>query len=266
MPIDLKAYAGRIEHKGQLAPNLATLQALHLAHATHITFENLDVLMGKPIRLDLESLAAKLIQGGRGGYCFEQNALFAGALEEIGFRVTRLAARVRMGSQKITPRTHMLLAVDIAGECYLCDVGFGGEGLLLPIPLRIDQRATQFSWTYRIVTDGPFHVLQSRRGDEWLDLYAFTLEEAHPVDYEVANYYISTNLHSPFMHMLFVARPGADVRYALMNRRLIERRPDSTSETILTDDEAVLEVLAERFGLRFPAGTRFVYAEAASGG
>ena len=104
MPIDLKAYAGRIEHKGQLAPNLATLQALHLAHATHITFENLDVLMGKPIRLDLESLAAKLIQGGRGGYCFEQNALFAGALEEIGFRVTRLAARVRMGSQKITPR------------------------------------------------------------------------------------------------------------------------------------------------------------------
>jgi arylamine N-acetyltransferase len=68
------------------------------------------------------------------------------------------------------------------------------------------------------------------------------------------------------MHMLFVARPGADVRYALMNRRLIERRPDSTSETILTDDEAVLEVLAERFGLRFPAGTRFVYAEAASGG
>src|SRR5216684_1464758 len=189
MPIDLKAYAGRIEHKGELAPNLATLQALHLAHATHITFE---------------SLAAKLIQGGRGGYCFEQNALFAGALEEIGFRVTRLAARVRMGSQEITPRTHMLLAVDIAGECYLCDVGFGGEGLLLPIPLRIDQRATQFSWSYRIVTDGPFHVLQSRRGDEWLDLYAFTLEEAHPVDYEVANYYISTNPHSPFMHMLFV--------------------------------------------------------------
>ena len=129
MPIDLKAYAGRIEHKGQLAPNLATLQALHLAHATHITFENLDLLMGKPIRLDLESLAAKLIQGGRGGYCFEQNALFAGALEEIGFRVTRLAARVRMGSQKITPRTHMLLAVDIAGECYLADVGFGDDGI-----------------------------------------------------------------------------------------------------------------------------------------
>jgi N-hydroxyarylamine O-acetyltransferase len=109
MPIDLKAYTGRIEHKGQLAPNLATLQALHLAHATHITFENLDVLMGKPIRLDLESLATKLIQGGRGGYCFEQNALFAGALEEIGFRVTRLAARVRMGSQCMSRRRARLI-------------------------------------------------------------------------------------------------------------------------------------------------------------
>ena len=136
-----------------------------------------------------------------------------------------------MGSQKITPRTHMLLAVDIAGECYLCDVGFGGEGLLLPIPLRIDQPATQFSWTYRIVTDGPFHVLQSRRGDEWLDLYAFTLEEAHPVDYEVANYYISTNPHSPFMHMiLFRHTASGSCSIPITNRRLIERRPDSTSE------------------------------------
>src|SRR5260370_24561212 len=95
MPIDLKAYAGRIEHKGQLAPNLATLQALHLAHSTHITFENLDLLKGKPIMLDLESLAAKLIQGGRCCYCFEQNALFAVSFEEFGFLVSRLVSTLR---------------------------------------------------------------------------------------------------------------------------------------------------------------------------
>ena len=169
-----------------------------------------------------------------------------------------------MGSRKITPRTHMLLVVDIAGECYIADVGFGDEGLLLPIPLRIDQPTTQFSWTYRIVTDGPFHVLQSRRSDEWLDLYAFTLEEAHPVDYEVANYYISTHPHSPFVHRIFVARPGADVRYALMNRRLIERRPDSTSEMILMT-MTPCSGSRRAFRTAISGGYPLIYADDASG-
>ena len=75
MPVDLKAYATRIEHSGDFTPTLTTLRDLHLAHATHIPFENLDILLGRPIRLDLESITAKLIDARRGGYCFEQNAL-----------------------------------------------------------------------------------------------------------------------------------------------------------------------------------------------
>ena len=96
---------------------------MHLAHATHITFENLDILLGRPILLDLTSVTAKLIHACRGGYCFEQNALLAAVLETIGFPVKRLAARVRMGSNEIRPRSHMLLAVDVEGESWLADVG-----------------------------------------------------------------------------------------------------------------------------------------------
>ncbi len=263
MAIELKAYAERIGYAGPLAPDLATLKNLHLAHATHITFENLDVLLGRPIRLDLESLCAKMIAGGRGGYCFEQNALFAAMLEAVGFRVTRLAARVRMRSTKMTPRSHMTLMVEVAGERFLADVGFGGEGLLHPIPLRIDASARQFGWTYRVIIDGPFHVLQALHGAEWFDLYAFTLEQSYPVDYEVANYYISTNSHSPFVHMIFVSRPGTDARWTLMNRRLAEQRPDGIRQTMLADDDTVLKVLADRFDLHFPSGTRFPYDEKA---
>src|SRR5690242_5486709 len=129
--MDLQAYTARIEYQGGLEPVLQTLQELHLAHATHIPFENLDVLLRKPIRLDADSLWAKLVCGGRGGYCFEQNALFASVLEQVGFRVTRLAARVRAGAAGIRPRSHMLLLV----EGCIADVGFGSEGLLLPVPL-----------------------------------------------------------------------------------------------------------------------------------
>ena len=133
--LDLDAYLQRIGYAGSRAPSRATLDALHLAHATHIPFENLDILLGRPIRLDLASLQAKLVAGRRGGYCFEQNRLFAAALEALGYAVTPLAARVRFGATSILPRTHMTLQVEVDGSRVLADVGFGVFGLLLPVSL-----------------------------------------------------------------------------------------------------------------------------------
>src|SRR5437868_6278305 len=91
--VDLDAYFARVEYTGERTPTLATLRALHHAHATHIPFENLEVLLGRPILLDLESLQAQLVRAKRGGYCFQQNGLFAAVLEQLGFKVTRLSAR-----------------------------------------------------------------------------------------------------------------------------------------------------------------------------
>jgi N-hydroxyarylamine O-acetyltransferase len=261
MSIDLPAYARRIEYTGAWAPTLETLRQVHLAHATHIPFENLDILLGRPIRLDLESVSAKLIHGQRGGYCFEQNALFAAVLESIGFRVTRLAARVRMGATEIRPRSHMLLAVELAGENWLADVGFGGEGLLYPVRILHDEVTRHFGWQYRVMIDGGVHVLQSLRPAGWFDLYAFTREPQQPVDYEVSNHFTSTHPRSPFVQSLVAQRAGVEARWTLLNRQLTEQKPDGSTETTLPDDDALLEVLADRFGLRFPAGTRFPYKE-----
>jgi N-hydroxyarylamine O-acetyltransferase len=260
MSVDLQAYAQRIDYDGAWTPTLETLRGLHLAHATHIPFENLDVLLGRPMPLDVESLSAKLIDGKRGGYCFEQNALFAAVLEAIGFRVTRLAARVRMGSTRIAPRSHMLLAVEVAGENWLADVGFGGEGLLFPLPMKHGQVTQHFNWRYRLMVEDGLHVLQSLHADGWFDLYAFTLEKQEPADYEVSHYYTATHPGSRFVQNLVVQQPGKDARWTLVNRVLTEWKPGcSPIETLLADDDAVLAVLAERFGLRFPAGTRFPY-------
>jgi N-hydroxyarylamine O-acetyltransferase len=259
--VDLGAYARRIEYGGAWTPTLETLQGLHFAHATHIPFENLDVLLRRPIRLDLESLWAKLVTGGRGGYCFEQNALFAAVLEAAGFRLTRLAARVRAGSAVLRPRSHMLLAVDLVGQKWLADVGFGAEVFLHPIPLTPGIVAPQFSWKYRVNTEGDVFVLQSRRPEGWLDLYAFTLEEQHPVDYEVSNYFTSTHPDSIFLKILIAQRPGPDKRWTLTNRRLIESSAEGNKETTLPDDTALLEVLKERFTLDFPPGTQFNFQE-----
>src|SRR4030095_15129835 len=127
--LDLPAYLRRSVYAGELLPSRAVLDALHRAHVTSIPFENLDILLGVPIRLDLPSLQAKLASGRRGGYCFEQHALCATALEQVGFKVTRLAARVRYRTDRVLPRTHMALRVDLDGVRLVAGGGFGADGL-----------------------------------------------------------------------------------------------------------------------------------------
>ena len=143
---DLSAYLRRIGLAKAPAPGVGSLFALHRAHAESIPFENLDILLGRPIRLDLPSLEAKLVSALRGGYCFEQNTLFAAALTAIGFTVTPLAARVRLGDRRDSARAHMLLSVRAGEKDWLADVGFGGGGLLEPMPIEPSGEARQGSW------------------------------------------------------------------------------------------------------------------------
>lgn len=257
--LDLAAYLERIGYTGDLSPNRGVLEAMHLAHATHIPFENLDILLGRPIRLDIASLQAKLVSDRRGGYCFEQNLLLSAVLRTLGFSVTHLAARVRYRNAALLPRTHMLLKVDLDGECWLVDVGFGAEGLLLPVPLKTHQSVRHFAWTYRVVEEAGLWVLQSYRDSAWMDLYAFSLEPQQVVDYEIANYYVSTHPASRFVQTLTAQRLAPEVRHILRNRELSEDRGDQQTARTLADDDELLDVLKHTFGLQFPSGTRFRY-------
>jgi N-hydroxyarylamine O-acetyltransferase len=206
--LDLKAYLRRIGYEGPVEPTLAVLEAIHLAHATHIVFESLDVLLGRPIRLDLAGIQEKLVKGGRGGYCFEQNLLLAAALRDLGFAVTQLGARVRHRGDKPLPRTHMLLMVHIDGAATIADVGFGGEGLLLPVPFRTGAEYRHYAWTYRLVEEQAGQwLLQSRREPGWGNLYSFTLEPQTLEDFEMANHYTATHPDSPFVRTLIVQLP-----------------------------------------------------------
>jgi len=151
------------------------------------------------------------------------------------------------------------LAVDVEGGRWLADVGFGGDGLLLPVRLQAGEVQRHFEWQYRVMVEGDLYALQTWRPEGWLDLYSFTLEEQYAVDYEVSNYFTSTYPQSPFVNRLVAQRLGEDVRLILVNRQLTEQRSDGVSQTTLADDDAILKTLAERFGLGFPAGTRFAY-------
>lgn len=254
--LDLAAYLGRVGLATPPTPTAAGLAALHLAHATHIPFENIDVVLGRPIRLGLDVLQEKLVRDRRGGYCFEQNLLFAGVLGAVGFPVTMLAARVRYRTTRVLPRTHMLLRVETEEGPHLADVGFGASGLLLPVPFVAGQECRQFHWTYRLTEAAGTWVLQAREPGGWVELYAFTTEPQEAVDYEVANYFVATHPSSPFTRTLTAQLPTPDARYTLRNREFTVERGADTEARHVTDDE-LPRLLADTYGVSVPPETRF---------
>jgi len=259
--LDLDAYLRRIRYSGELRADESTLAAVHFAHAARIPFENLDILLGRPVRLDLESLQAKMVAAERGGYCFEQNLLFAAVLERFGFSVVSLAARVRYRARRVNPRTHMLLLARCGRSDWIADVGFGLEGLLLPLPLVADRETRQHGRTHRLVREEERWVLQMQSADAWTDLYTFSLEPQLPVDYEMANFYTSTHPDSPFVRNLIVQSLSPESRRFLRNRELTVDDGRSVTRRTIDGDEALLEVLGEQFSLRFPGGTRFPFRD-----
>jgi N-hydroxyarylamine O-acetyltransferase len=252
MGVDLSAYLARVGLSTAPAPDRAGLFALHRAHATHVPFENLDIQMGLPIRLDLESLQDKLVRRRRGGYCFEHNSLFLAVLREIGFDVEPWEARVRLGATEVRPRTHMLLRVRVENCDWLADVGFGGQGPLAPVALD-GAVSEQESERYRVIHEGAVHVLQWREGDAWLDLYAFEPGLRYPVDYEMASHFTSTHPRSHFVQTLTAQRRLPGERHVLRGLAYQIWRGAELEERTLRPDE-VLALLRDVFGLVVPDG------------
>jgi N-hydroxyarylamine O-acetyltransferase len=153
------------------------------------------------------------------------------------------------------------MLVDLEDATWLADVGFGVEGLLLPVPFGSGQVARQFVWTYRVTEADGEWILQSLRNGSWTDLYSFSLEPQLAVDFEPANLYTATHPDSRFVRTLTVQLPTPEVRYMLRNRELVLDRGGTVSRRMLADNDELLAVLADTFGLRFSAGTRFGYRE-----
>ena len=233
--------------------------ALHRAHCAAIPFENLDILLDRPIRLDLPSLLEKLVAARRGGYCFEQNSLFRAVLDRLGFDVIALAARVRVGTTEVRARTHMLLRVVLPEGAFLADVGFGADGPVHPIPFAADTETWVGGAGHRLHREGDQWVLEGNTGAgaAWTDLYAFTLEPAYDADFEMANHFTSTHPRSPFVLNLTAQRSWPEKRAVLRNRELTIRGEGGTSVTAVRDPGHLLQLLAEVFDLRFPPETRF---------
>lgn len=250
--LDLAGYLRRIGHAAPCRPDRATLAALVAAQVAAIAFENIDVLAGRVPSLELGDVQRKLLHGGRGGYCYEQNSLLLAVLQAIGFEATPLEARVRLGvpADVVTGRTHLAVKVVLDGEALLADAGFGGHGPMGPVPFDGSPRRGPDGQVHRLVPHGLDLALQVQAAEGWNDCYHVGPETPRRIDLAMGNWYVATSPTAMLGHNLLVARAVDAGRLTLFNRVLTFRRPATGTfdeRTVARPD--IGGVLRERFGL-----------------
>lgn len=197
------------------------LGALQLAQRQAIPFENIDVLLGREIRINADSVFAKLVSNRRGGYCFEQNILMASAVTAMGIAVRPVLARVWLNADGTPPLTHMALLATLDEDEWLMDAGFG-VGYCPPI--RLLNGATAAG------PDGSDYILSHDEQRGWMlershkgtvtMQFSFDLAEVFPADIALSNHWTSTHPSSRFTNHLIVNRISNDGRVSLTDQKL----------------------------------------------
>jgi N-hydroxyarylamine O-acetyltransferase len=258
----LHDYLRRVGIEESLPPTADTLRRLHLAHREAFLFDNVAIQTGGTISVALDALERKFIDEGRGGYCFEHNTLFGSVLHDLGFEPVTLLGRVRRGPPERWARTHMVLKVPADGDMWLADVGFGGIGLLEPIPLRDGTSAEQAGLTYSLRREGCLWILSMRdpaqthqhqagSATAMMDLYEFSEDPQTAGDVEVANHFTSTHPDSVFRRTLTIQRSSRDGRVILRGDTLTRYKHGLAVEEPIAR-ERVRDVARELFGVELP--------------
>ncbi|GAC1410114.1 MAG: hypothetical protein NVSMB57_03500 [Actinomycetota bacterium] len=194
----------------------------------------------------------KLVTKERGGYCFEQNTLFAAVLESLGYEVRRLGARVGNGDPSKLMRTHLVLGVRVNGHELVADVGFGAGALLYPVPLHARDPVVQHGREFRLQESNGIFTLQQRGVEQWHDQYHFTLESFYETDVVVANHYTSTHPDSGFVRVATVQRNGMEEQRIVRGRTLTLIQDRTETKTIIESESEYAALLGTHFNVRLP--------------
>jgi N-hydroxyarylamine O-acetyltransferase len=250
--LELSAYLNRIRFDGSVRPDLATLRAIHRAHQYAIPFENLDVLLHRPVDLDLEANYDKIVRQRRGGWCYEMNGVLGWALKEIGFEVMRMGAgvmRVRAGDAQLGNHLCLLVGLD---QPYLVDVGFGGS-LAEPLPLRASEREDR---PYRLglseLGGGYWRFGEIAHGDAEAFSFDFRVAPADEALLARQCRFLRTDPASQFIQNLVVQRRTADTHLSLRGRVLTVTHATRVDKKLLCSTDELVGTLRDSFDLDIP--------------
>ncbi len=248
----LEGYLARIGWDGRREPTRATLESVLRTHMMMVPFENLDVLLGRGIRIDLDSVYAKLVTARRGGYCFEHGTLLREALQQLGFQPLAHAARViQLRPRSEAPLTHMCLTVQVEGKRLVLDPGFGGHAPRVPVPLTGEEVREGYD-VHRMVQQGGDWALEARIDGVPTALWSSSFEPAEPVDFVMANHFVSTFPESPFVTRLMLRALTPTVRVSMMNQDVTVRDASGQRTRTMVNRAELRQLLIDHFGFDLP--------------
>lgn len=276
--MELRDYLARIGYSGEVMPTVTVLRNLHRQHMYAVPFENLDIALHREIVLDTERIHDKLVRDRRGGFCYEQNTLFAWALRTIGFRVEMLSGGVARPDGSYSPDfDHMCLLVRLPDSheperkeddsdddnSWLADVGFG-DSFVEPLPFVLDDIHEERGWEYQIKREGERNVLRRRRSavdrdndgrddgernNHWKPQYQFTLTPRQLPDYKPMCIFHQTSPLSHFTQNRICSRATPTGRVTLTGSSIIVTQNGTRNETPVGSPAEFERLLKQQFGI-----------------
>ena len=249
--MDIQAYLDRVGFQGAPRPDLATLRALHRGHALSISYENLDVQLGRPLTTDPGAAFDKIVHGRRGGWCYEMNGVLGAVLSEIGFKVTRLAGGVHRavrGDDAVG--NHLVLLVDLDGAPWIADVGFG-DGPRDPYPL-VEGPIVSDGYDYRLERLDPAWWRLHNSPSGGAPNFDFTVQPADPARLEAMCQTLQTAPTSIFVMTAIAQRHLGDEIRLLRGRAFRRRTTAGHTDSLIDSAPDFVALLKREFDLDLP--------------
>ena len=219
-------------------------------HVATFAFSSVGCRLGEDLPLDFESLFRRIVVQRRGGYCFEQNGLLYGVLEELGFSPELYLARVIYNNDSHPGLTHRISVVENEGRKYVLDVGFGPLGPRIPVAMS-EIESNDGGKTFRIseLRPGEYHMQVFKDGD-FFSLYRFELANYGPADCEVGHFYSHRHPDAAFVNHLVVSLVQENETRSLRDLEYWVTTKSGTRNQKVSDSKHLRRILVEELGVQ----------------
>jgi N-hydroxyarylamine O-acetyltransferase len=219
-------------------------------HVATFAFSSVGCRLGEDLPLDFESLYQRIVVKRRGGYCFEQNGLLYGVLEELGLLPELYLARVIHNQDTHPGLTHRFTMVAFEGRRYVLDVGFGSSGPRIPVPVS-EIESNDGVKIFRITErrSGEYHM-QVLKDGEFFSLYRFELSRYGQSDCEVGHFYSHKHPAANFVNHLVVSRILENETRALRDLEYQVIAESGTQNEKITDSDQLRRTLVGELGIQ----------------
>jgi len=226
------------------------LRDLQSKHIARYSFNSLAVVLGQDISLEVEAIFSKIVEKQRGGYCFEHNKLVLTVLVELGFDVRLLMAKVIYNRDVDVARTHRVTLLNLDGEDYIVDAGFGHFGARYPVKLELGLEQDQGDAVYRIIQNSNHdYCYQVFKEEAFFTLYTFNLHHYSEAECLPAHFYSHKSPDAAFVNNMVICRKFYNDILSLRNNELYRISNEETIATVIISAKQLHKILTETFEL-----------------